>query len=139
MARALCREERFALGIFGGKAVYQVGTDLVIGLPDHRPQRRVNAFARRAELFHRRDRGLDDAKQRATPAGMDGADHPVLLVDEVLGFRRFADAEFTGDVPSTIVRCERYVAGSFRRGSEQWPVLGLRTLLEDPAFAEASA
>jgi twitching motility protein PilI len=68
---------------------------------------------------------------RDVPAG--------LVVDEVLGFRRFADAEFTGDIPETIVRCERYVAGSFRRGSEQWPVLGLRTLVEDPAFSEASA
>ena len=62
-----------------------------------------------------------------------------LIVDEVLGFRRFADAEFTADVPPTIVRCERYVAGLLRRGAEQWPVLGLRTLVEDPAFAEASA
>jgi twitching motility protein PilI len=62
-----------------------------------------------------------------------------LVVDEVLGFRRFADAEFTADVPPTIVRCERYIAGSFRRASEQWPVLGLRALVEDPAFAEASA
>lgn len=62
-----------------------------------------------------------------------------LVVDEVLGFRRFADPEFTADVPPTIVRCERYVAGSFRRGNEQWPVLGLRTLLEDQAFTEASA
>jgi twitching motility protein PilI len=71
------------------------------------------------------------ANHREIPAG--------LLVDEVLGFRRFADADFTADVPPTIVRCERYVAGSFRRGSEHWPVLGLRALLEDPAFMEASA
>lgn len=62
-----------------------------------------------------------------------------LLVDEVLGFRRFADAEFTADVPPTIVNCARYIAGSFRRGAEQWPVLGLRALLEDAAFLEASA
>jgi twitching motility protein PilI len=62
-----------------------------------------------------------------------------LVVDEVLGFRRFADAEFTADVPPTIVRCERYIAGSFRRANEQWPVLGLRALVEDPAFTEASA
>jgi twitching motility protein PilI len=62
-----------------------------------------------------------------------------LVVDEVLGFRRFADAEFTADVPPTIVRCERYIAGSFRRGNDQWPVLGLRALVEDAAFAEASA
>jgi len=62
-----------------------------------------------------------------------------LLVDEVLGFRRFADAEFTADVPSTIVHCERYIAGSFRRSNEQWPVMGLRSLLEDPSFTGASA
>ena len=62
-----------------------------------------------------------------------------LVVDEVLGFRRFADAEFTAEVPPTIVHCQRYVAGSFRRGAEQWPVLALRTLVEDPAFSEASA
>ena len=56
------------------------------------------------------------------------------MVDEVLGFRRFADAEFTADVPPTIVHCDRYIAGSFRRGNEQWPVLGLRSLVEDPAI-----
>jgi twitching motility protein PilI len=68
---------------------------------------------------------------REIPAG--------LLVDEVLGFRRFAEAEFSGDVPPTVVRCERYLAGTFRRGQEQWPVLSLRTLIESPAFLEAAA
>jgi twitching motility protein PilI len=68
---------------------------------------------------------------REIPAG--------LVVDEVLGFRRFADAEFTADVPPTIVNCARYIAGSFRRGSEQWPVLSLRSLVEDSTFLEASA
>src|ERR1700733_3208920 len=34
-----------------------------------------------------------------------------LLVDEVLGFRRFADSEFTADGPSTIVHWERSIAG----------------------------
>lgn len=68
---------------------------------------------------------------RDVPAG--------LLVDEVLGFRRFADAEFTAQVPSTIVRCERFIAGSFRKAAETWPVLSLRTLVEDPAFAGAGA
>jgi len=62
-----------------------------------------------------------------------------LLVDEVLGFRRFADPEFTADVPATIVHCARYVAGSFHRGNERWPVLSLRLMVEDPAFIEASA
>ena len=62
-----------------------------------------------------------------------------LLVDEVLGFRRFAEAEFSGDVPPTVVRCERYLAGNFRRSQEQWPVLSLRTLIESPAFLDAAA
>jgi len=71
------------------------------------------------------------AHHREIPAG--------LLVDEVLGFRRFAEAEFSGDVPPTIVRCERYLAGTFRRGQEQWPVLSLRTLIESQAFLDAAA
>ncbi len=62
-----------------------------------------------------------------------------LLVDEVLGFRRFAETEFTSDAPQTLVRSDRYLAGSFRRGEETWPVLSLRAMLESPAFAEAAA
>jgi twitching motility protein PilI len=68
---------------------------------------------------------------REIPAG--------LLVDEVLGFRRFAEGEFSGEAPPTVARCERYLAGAFRRGNEQWPVLSLRQVLESPAFAEAAA
>ncbi len=41
--------------------------------------------------------------------------------------------------PRRSCNCGRYVAGSFRRGTEQWPVLGLRSLLEDASFLEASA
>lgn len=68
---------------------------------------------------------------REIPAG--------LIVDEVLGFRRFAETEFSGDAPPTVVRCERYLAGAFRRGPEQWPVLSLRSLLESGGFSEAAA
>jgi twitching motility protein PilI len=68
---------------------------------------------------------------REIPAG--------LLVDEVLGFRRFAEGEFSGDAPPTVARCERYLAGAFRRASEQWPVLSLRSVLESSAFSEAAA
>jgi len=62
-----------------------------------------------------------------------------LVVDEVLGFRRFAENEFYGDVPQTLAQCERYLAGVFRHGGEQWPVLSLRTLLESASFSEAAA
>lgn len=71
------------------------------------------------------------ANHREVPAG--------LMVDEVLGFRRFNDAEFTGDVPPTLLRCERYLAGAFKRGSEGWPVFALRTLLESNEFLLAAA
>jgi twitching motility protein PilI len=68
---------------------------------------------------------------RDVPAG--------LMVDEVLGFRRFTDGEFSTDAPPTIVRCERYVAGAFRRATEAWPVLSLRLLVENPGFLDAAA
>jgi twitching motility protein PilI len=68
---------------------------------------------------------------RDVPAG--------LMVDEVLGFRRFTDREFSADAPPTIVRCERYVAGAFRRGTDAWPVLSLRLLVENPGFLDAAA
>lgn len=71
------------------------------------------------------------AQHREIPAG--------LLVDEVLGFRRFADAEFTPTVPPTILRCERYLAGAFKRSTESWPVFSLRSLLESPEFLQAAA
>ena len=67
---------------------------------------------------------------REIPAG--------LIVDEVLGFRRFAEKEFNAEAPPTLVRCEHYLAGSFRRGSEAWPVLSLRMLVESPAFLQGS-
>jgi len=68
---------------------------------------------------------------REIPAG--------LIFDEVLGFRRFADEEFALEAPPAQAHCEPYLAGCFRRGDEQWPVLSLRKVLESPAFADASA
>jgi twitching motility protein PilI len=68
---------------------------------------------------------------REVPAG--------LIVDEVLGFRRFNDQEFHAEPPPTLVRCERYLAGSFRRGTEAWPVFSLRKLVESPAFLQGSS
>jgi twitching motility protein PilI len=68
---------------------------------------------------------------REVPAG--------LIVDEVLGFRRFAEREFTPEALPTMIRCEHYLAGTFRRGSEAWPVLSLRKLVESPAFLHGSS
>jgi len=71
------------------------------------------------------------ANHREIPAG--------LLVDEVMGFRRFFASEFSADLPPTLLRCERYLAGAFKRGAEVWPVFSVRTLLESPQFLQAAA
>jgi twitching motility protein PilI len=71
------------------------------------------------------------ASHREIPAG--------LVVDEVMGFRRFYESEFSADLPPTLLRCERYLAGAFKRGAEVWPVFSVRTLLESPQFLQAAA
>lgn len=71
------------------------------------------------------------ANHREVPAG--------LLVDEVLGFRRFHDDEFQPVSPPTTLRCSACLAGAFGRGTEQWPVLSLRLLVENPGFLDAAA
>ena len=62
-----------------------------------------------------------------------------LMVDEVLGFRRFAEAEFSAEAPPTVIRCDSYLAGAFRRGGEVWPVLSLKTLVESQSFLQAAS
>ena len=68
---------------------------------------------------------------REIPAG--------LMVDEVLGFRRFAEAEFNAEAPPTVIRCDSYLAGAFRRGGEVWPVLSLKSLVESQSFLQAAS
>ncbi|MGD9843404.1 MAG: chemotaxis protein CheW [Steroidobacteraceae bacterium] len=68
---------------------------------------------------------------RDVPAG--------LLVDEVLGFRRFNDSEFTAQPPTTLLSCDRYLAGAFRRSGEVAPVFGLGALLESTEFLMGAA
>jgi twitching motility protein PilI len=71
------------------------------------------------------------ANHREIPAG--------LVVDEVLGFRRFAEAEFDAEAPPTVIRCDVYLAGAFRRGGEVWPVLSLKNLVESQSFLQAAS
>jgi twitching motility protein PilI len=68
---------------------------------------------------------------RDVPAG--------LMVDEVLGFRRFAESDFNPDPPPTVIRCDAYLAGAFRRGGEGWPVLSLKSLVESQSFLQAAS
>jgi twitching motility protein PilI len=68
---------------------------------------------------------------REVPAG--------LMVDEVLGFRRFAEREFNAEPPPTVIRCDSFLAGAFRRGAEVWPVFSLKTLVESDSFLQAAS
>jgi twitching motility protein PilI len=68
---------------------------------------------------------------REIPAG--------LVVDEVIGFRRFMDSELTDKWPQTAVRCDKFISGAYQRGQESWPVFSLYELLESPTFLQAAA
>ena len=62
-----------------------------------------------------------------------------LVVDEVQGFRRFSDREYTDKWPQTAARCDRYIEGAFERGADTWPVFNLYDLLESSTFLQAAA
>jgi twitching motility protein PilI len=78
----------------------------------------------------RRSTRVISVNHREVPAG--------LVVDEVLGFRRFMDHEFANETPETVVRCDRFLAGTFQRGDESWPVFNLSDLVESNTFLQAS-
>jgi len=79
----------------------------------------------------RRTTRVISVNHREVPAG--------LVVDEVLGFRRFADHEFANEAQETIVRCDRFLAGVYQRGEESWPVFNLFDLAESNVFLQAAA
>lgn len=67
-------------------------------------------------------------------------DIPVgLLVDQVVGFRRFPPANI-GEVPPGALEALRpFLLGSYERDDEQWTVLGLRDLVESEGFLQAAS
>ena len=79
----------------------------------------------------RRTTRVISVNHREVPAG--------LVVDEVLGFRRFMDHEFANEAAETIVRCDRFLDGSYQRGDESWPVFNLFDLVESNMFLQAAA
>ncbi len=79
----------------------------------------------------RRSSRVISVNHREVPAG--------LVVDEVLGFRRFSDHEFANEASETIVRCDRFLVGAYQRGAESWPVFNLFDLAESNVFLQASA
>lgn len=78
----------------------------------------------------RRATRVMSVNHRETPAG--------LVVDEVLGFRRFNEQELGRQLPDTIIRCERFLTGAYLRGEESWPVFDLFEFVESPLFLQAA-
>jgi twitching motility protein PilI len=79
----------------------------------------------------RRNTRVISVNHREIPAG--------LVVDEVLGFRRFMDNEFREKWPETVIRCDRFLKGAYERGHDSWPIFDLRELIESSTFLQAAA
>jgi twitching motility protein PilI len=79
----------------------------------------------------RRNTRVISINHREVPAG--------LVVDEVLGFRRFMKSEYKDKWPETAVRCDRFIKGAYERGQDSWPVFGLYDLVESNTFLQAAA
>jgi twitching motility protein PilI len=60
-----------------------------------------------------------------------------MLVDEVVGFRRFSPDTFSDTTPRTVIRCDHYLEGSYERDGETWPCFSLARLLQDDQFLRA--
>jgi len=79
----------------------------------------------------RRTTRVISVNHREIPAG--------LVVDEVLGFRRFTDSDFSETWPETAVRCDAFLKGAYRRSNDVWPIFGLREFIESSTFLQAAA
>lgn len=60
-----------------------------------------------------------------------------LVVDEVVGFRRFGMDDYQEQASATVIRCDHYLEGGFTQGSEVWPRFSLLKLLADEQFLNA--
>ncbi len=79
----------------------------------------------------RRTTRVISVNHREVPAG--------FVVDEVLGFRRFMDHEFSEAWPETVVRCDRFLTGAYQRADDTWPVFNLFDFVESNLFLQAAA
>lgn len=90
----------------------------------------LNAFLGGARTVVGRDSRILVINHRELSAG--------LLVDEVLGFRRFPEASRVDAPGETELRCGRYLAGAFVQGEATWPVFSFNALSENPSFLRAA-
>ena len=79
----------------------------------------------------RRSTRVISVNHREVPAG--------LVVDEVIGFRRFTDHEYSDEAAKTVVRCDSFLSGTYQRGDDSWPVFSLFDLVESNIFLQAAA
>jgi twitching motility protein PilI len=61
-----------------------------------------------------------------------------LLVDEILGFRRFPESARIDAPDEATLRCRRFLAGAFVQGDTTWPVFSFAFLSESPSFLRAA-
>lgn len=66
---------------------------------------------------------------RGVPAG--------LVVDEVIGIRRFPLGRYQPAAPATVIPAKQYLDGAYRDGGGTWPVFDLYTLVEHERFQQA--
>jgi twitching motility protein PilI len=52
--------------------------------------------------------------------------------------RRFPESQRNQETPKTVIRCDRFLRGSFAQGDEIWPVLSLKSLVESDEFLNAA-
>ena len=63
-----------------------------------------------------------------------------LIVDEVLGFRRFSESELSkNSAVETKLNLDTFLLGECSRDEKKWPVIGLRKLVESQQFMQSSA
>jgi twitching motility protein PilI len=63
-----------------------------------------------------------------------------LLVDQVVGFRRFTSDDAAGAQPTTMPETlTPFLLGGYERDNETWAVLSLRDLVESEAFLQAAS
>jgi twitching motility protein PilI len=83
--------------------------------------------------------GSGGAGRTARVLVLNDGEFPVgLIVDEVYGFRRFLDREHEQAAPDTLIRCDRFLTGAFRRGDEVWPVFSSVRILAAEDFSRAA-
>jgi hypothetical protein len=49
------------------------------------------------------------------------------------------DHEYSSDAAETIVRCDRFLGGTYERGEDAWPIFNLFDLVESNTFLQAAA